>query len=353
MSEIELTDTQLNAFLNLCYLKGKRNFSLYSPLLDLDLFEIELRREEWSCVPSFTREELRDKIVETRNQVPSHLKDDVPGYDDLRNAMIASGAFGPAEFGDEVANVMKRLKGKTGKYAICLDTNALYNRFVSSVLYPAFEEEDFTHMPEVILSHLVVDEVRNKANRRYGDVEDLVRVGGGALRDLEGEYKLASRQAKIALTELDFIDEEMRTLYHGDEEFVDDNEERDVRIIKEYEDSREETGKKPLLLGFERDFGRKVMDYDVHFVPLDYPVGLYDAEIGHENLYLLLRYASQVYGSLELRGVDCRLLGVWDGIHDSEFEEGKVKIVFEDEDDLFGELEEEVEISDRLRNSVG
>ncbi|MFW6195980.1 MAG: hypothetical protein ACOC5D_01465, partial [Thermoplasmatota archaeon] len=147
MSEIELVDSQINILLNMCYLEGKREFSVYSPMLGTDLFDIKLKRREWTCKPSHSRERFKDKIESARKKAPAYLEDEIPGYDSLRNVILAAGAFEDWEFGDDFLHILSRLKGNIGKYSICLDTNVLYNRFASSVLSPEFDERGFTHPP--------------------------------------------------------------------------------------------------------------------------------------------------------------------------------------------------------------
>ncbi len=331
---VELVGSQVNILLNKMYLRGDREFSVHSPILETDLFDIELGRRSWSCEPSHDREGFKDTVAEARAKVPERLEDEVPGYDSLRNVLVASGAFEEWVFGSELMYALDRMKANPGRYSICLDTNVLYNRFVSSFLSERFTEE-LGHGPELVVSELARDEVNEKRNRRYSNVE------GTVFEELEGQYVLDSREAKIALSELDYIDEEMRVVYHGDEEFVDDNEERDVRIIKEYEDSNEETDRKGLVLSFEHSFKEKGEGHDVDVVFLQYPSRLMDVEIGHEDLYKVLVYSAQVFGVVELRGLGCEMYGVWDGMRDSDFEEGTVKVE--------GVGLGEVDVSDGLR----
>jgi len=354
LSEIELVDSQINILLNMCYLKGKREFSVYSPLLGTDLFDVKLERRKWTCKPSYSRRRFKDKIESAKKKAPAYMEDEIPGYDALRNVIMAAGAFEDWEFGDDFLHILSRLKGNIGKYSICLDTNVLYNRFASSVLSPEFDERGFTHPPEIVMSHLVAEEIRKKSSKRYDghEIDDLVDMGGDVFENFDNQYKLESRKAKIALTELDFISDEMRTIFHGDEEFIDDNEKRDLRIIKEYESSVEETGKKPLLLGFEYDFNQKVEGHDVDFIFMEYPKNLFNVEIGHKNLYKLLRYAAQVFGYVRLKGLGCGLLGVWDGMHDSEFEEGKVRVVGDMKEELDRNFEETINISNKLKRLI-
>lgn len=340
MSEIELVDSQINILLNLAYLEGDRSFTVHSPLLGLDLFEVELGRREWRCEVCHDREGFKDEVEEVRKKVPADLESEIPGYDSLRNVLVASGCYESWEFGGSVSNVLKKIKGNHGKYSICLDTNVFYNRFVSSVLDGMMDE--FGVIPEFVLSNMVCDEIRKKANWRYdeSEVEEL-----GLPAEFFGQYKLESRKAKIALSELDYVDGEMRTVYHGDEDFVHDNEKRDIKIVKEYDDSSDVTGKKGFLFGFEYDFKEKVEGYDLDFVFLNYPEDLMDVVIGYENLYRVLRYSAQVYGVVELSGLGCSLYGVWDGVQDSDLEEGRVKLV--------GGLEvlvDEVGVSNALRS---
>lgn len=327
---IELVDEQLNILLNTMHLDGERRFSVRSPILDADLFDVELGRREWKCVPSHDKDEFKDVVAAAKGEVDAAVVDEIPGYDALRNVVVASGASDDWQFGSDLLHALKKIQGNPGKYSICLDTNVLYNRFVSSVLCDKLGRD-----VEIVLSNMVVEEVREKANERYDR--------GWFDEGLEGQYTLDSREAKIAMSELDFIDEEMRTVHHGDEDFVYDNEVRDMRIVEEYEDSVESVGKKAMLFGFEKDFVDKVDDYDVDFVALEYPSDVFGVEVGCDGLSGLLRYCAQVFGVVEVGGN--RVCGVWDGMTDEEFKEGKVV--------LDGGGLDEVRVSDAVREVVG
>ncbi|MFW6172583.1 MAG: hypothetical protein ACOC5T_02455 [Elusimicrobiota bacterium] len=56
-----------------------------------------------------------------------------------------------------------------------------------------------------------------------------------------------------------------------------------------------------------------------------------------------------MFGYVKLKGLGCGLLGVWDGMHDSEFEEGKVRVVGECDSESLNEM---VKISSKLKNVV-
>ena len=141
MSKIDLLDSQINILLNLCYLKDKRNFSVHSPLLDTDIFDIELQRSNWICEPATDLETFKNNVEEARSKLPNHLMDEIPGTDPLRTVLIASGAFDLEHFGEDLLHTIRRLKGNIGNFTLCFDTNVLYKSFVSSTLTAALEEE--------------------------------------------------------------------------------------------------------------------------------------------------------------------------------------------------------------------
>jgi len=354
LSKIDLIDSQINILLNLWYLKDKRNFSVHSPLLDTDIFDVELKRSNWTCEPATDLETFKNKVEEARSKVPDHLRDEIPGTDSLRTVVIAAGAFELDYFGDEFLHAIKRLKGNIGKYALCFDTNVLYKGFVSSTLTTALEEEGLSESAEVILSNMVSNEIREKYNQRYKkkEVDKLAEIGGDKFQDFDEQYKLISRKAKIAHREMNHIDRKMTSIFHGDEDYIDDNEERDLCIIKEYEDSRSETKKKPLLIGFEKDFPEKVEDFDIDFVLLEQPDPS-QASINHRNLFRLLRYTAQVFGYIRLKGAGVGLQGIWKGMHDDEFNTGRVKATFDEHGDVSKELQKAVKVSSAVRKAIG
>ncbi|MFW6048519.1 MAG: hypothetical protein ACOC87_04430 [Candidatus Natronoplasma sp.] len=354
MSEIELVDSQLNILLNLCYLRDKRDFSVHSPLLDANIFDVELKRSNWRCEPATGLETFKNKVEEARSRVPDHLRDEIPGTDPLRTVLIAAGAFDLEHFGEDFLSTIRKMKGNIGKYSLCFDTNVLYKRFVSSTLAAALEEEGLSESMEMIMSNMVSSEVREKYNRRYkkGEVGELADVGGEVFQDFNKQYKLVSRKAKMAHTEMDHIDRKMQSIFHGEEDYIDNNEKRDLRIIKEYEDSKRETKKKPILLGFEKDFPEKVKEFDLDFVLLEQPDPS-QASIDHQNLYLLLRYTAQIFGYVKLRGLGCGLQGIWKGMQDDEFNDGKVKAAFDEHGDVSNELQEAVKVSSAVRKAMG
>lgn len=352
MSRIELEDTQINILLNLAYLNGKREFTINSPLLKAELFRVELNRRGWTCTPSVDRDRIRDLEEKAKRKLPTYLHDEIPGFDSLRNVMVATGAFDGWEFGEEYLSGIKKIKAQIDKNTICVDTNVLYNRFVSSTMYPHMLEENLRHPPEFVVSRMVEGEVRNKMNRRYDkkDMEYLADLGGPVYRELKGQYRLISRRAKLALSELEHMNNEYRMISHGNEEFVDDNDERDKLIIREYEDSYNETRKRPLIFGFEYSFKSKCTN--VPFVFLRYPKDLFDVKIDHNHLYKLLLYTAQVYGVIQLKGLGCQFLGVWGGVTDSDFEKGRVTALFDDQTNFVHDLRDCVEISTAVNNRM-
>ncbi|MFW6305644.1 MAG: hypothetical protein ACOC1V_07690, partial [Candidatus Saliniplasma sp.] len=221
---------------------------------------------------------------------------------------------------------------------------------VSSTIYPHVDGS--FHPPEFVISNMVEGEIRNKMNKRYGkkDIEDLVELGGPVYEELDRQYKLKSRKAKLALSELNFIDDQLRLIYHGDEEFIDDNEERDTRIIKEYEDSFEETKKKPMIFSFEYSFKNRCQRYP--FIFLRYPENMFSVNIGHNRLYKLIRYLTQVYGVIQLKGLGCKILGVWKGMNEIDLEKGRVTSIFADDSSIVDELRDCVEISTAVHESM-
>lgn len=353
MSEIELVDTQLNILLNLCYLKDKRTFSVHSPLLDTDIFDVELTRSNWKCEPATDLETFKNKVEEARSKVPDHLMDEIPGTDSLRTVLIAAGVFDLEHFGKDLLHTIRKMKGNIGKYSLCFDTNVLYKRFVSSTLSTALEKEGLSDSTEMILSNMVSSEVRDKYNQRYKkeEVDELADVGGEIFQDFDEQYKLVSRKAKMAHAEMDHIDRKMQSIFHGEKDYIDNNEKRDLRIIKEYEDSKRETKKKPILLGFEKDFPEKVKEFDLDFLLLEQPDPS-QASINHQNLYLLLRYTAQIFGYVKLRGLGCGLQGIWKGMKDEEFNDGKVKAAFDEHGDLSKDLQEAVKVSSAVRKAM-
>ncbi len=350
MSKIDLLDSQINILLNLCYLKDKRNFSVHSPLLDTDIFDIELQRSNWICEPATDLETFKNNVEEARSKLPNHLMDEIPGTDPLRTVLIASGAFDLEHFGEDLLHTIRRLKGNIGNFTLCFDTNVLYKSFVSSTLTAALEEEGLSGNMEMILSNMVSNEVREKYNQRYKkeEVDKLAEVGGKKFQDFNEQYKLVSRKAKLAHAEMDYIDRKMTSIFHGDEDYVDDSEVRDLRIIKEYEDSKGETKKKPILLGFEKDFPEKIEDFDVDFVLLEQPDPS-QANINHQNLYLLLRYTAQIFGYVKLKGAGCGLQGIWPSMQDDEFGRGKVKARFDKNSEIDKAIKEAVKVSSSVR----
>ena len=352
MSRVELEDSQINILLNLAYLNGKEDITISSPLLNTDLFRIKLSRRDWNCKPSINRDRFRDRVDRVRRRVPEYLEDEIPGYDSLRNVIVSTGAFEAWEFGEDYLSGINKIKSNIGGYTICPDTNVLYNRFVSSTIHPHIVKDGFVHPPEFVISNMVEDEIRKKMNKRYGkkEIEDLVELGGPVYEELYQQYKLKSRKAKLALSELNFIDNELRMIYHGDEEFIDDNEERDSRIIKEYEDSFKETKKKPMIFSFEYSFKDKCQNH--HFIFLRYPENLFSVNIGHNRLYKLIRYLSQVFGVIQLKGLGCKILGVWNGMNEIDLEKGKVTLIFDDESFIVDDLRECVEISTAVHENM-
>ncbi len=353
MSKIELEDTQINILLNLAFLKGKGSLTIRSPVLDIDLFEIELKRRNWNCVPCTDEDDLNRSVRKVKRRTPANIRKEIPGYDALAKAMIATGAFDAEDFGEKFIHAMARMKGNQGTYSVCVDTNVLYNRFVSSVLDP-YIQENLAYYPKFVVSNLMESEIEEKMNYRYTrkETKQLADPGGEIYDDFKDQYKLESRKAKLAHSELHRVENEVRPEEYGEEEFLDDNEKRDFRILREYEESKEKTGKKPLVFSFEKSFKYKAENKKVDFVLLEYPEDLLDVKLGHEMIYKLIRYITQLFGVVQLKGLGCRALGIWEGMDEIDFEKGRIRFVFEENSSLYEELNRCSELSTAIRETM-
>jgi len=353
LSKVELEDTQINLLLNLAFLKGKRSFKIRSPLINTDLFEVTLNRRAWSCRSCIEEEELHQNVGEVKSKLPKKVGEEIPGYDAIAKVIISSGTFDAEDFGDDFANAVRLMKGKPGKYFVCLDTNVLYNRFVSSVFDP-YLQENLEYYPKFMISNLMRNEIEKKMNHRYNEkeVEHLVDIGGEICEELKNQYTLGSRKAKFAHSELHWIETEVRPGEYGEEKFLEDNEMRDIRILREYEEAGKKIGKRPLVFGFENSFKYKAEDKELEYIHLKYPENVLDIEVGHEDLYRLIRYLTQLYGVIQLKGLGCRALGVWENMDEIDYESGRIKFVFEGKTSLYEELSRCEELSTAIREAM-
>ncbi len=353
MSKVELEGSQINILLNLAFLEGKSSFTIRSPVLDIDLFEIELKRRTWTCESCLDEDEFHQKVEEAKSRAPESVRNEIPGYDALAKAIISTGVFDAEEFGEDFMHAIGKMKGNPGKYSVCIDTNVLYNRFVTSILDP-YLKENLAYYPKFVISNLMKNEIEEKMNRRYNkkETEQLAELGGDIYHELENQYKLESRKAKLAHSELHHMENEVRPEAHGEEKFLKDNEQRDLRILREYEESGESTGKRPLVFGFEASFKHKEEDKELEFIHLDHPENLLDVKVGHQGAHKIIRYISQLYGVIQLKGLGCRALGMWEDMDEIDFERGRIRFVFEESSSLYEELDSCAGLSTAIREAM-
>ncbi|PTD94888.1 hypothetical protein C9439_00155 [archaeon SCG-AAA382B04] len=347
MSKIELEKKQINELLNLASVRDVKEIWLEYPLLKTRLFKISLENGSWSCEQIISREKYRQR--RQKHDFGDIKEREIPLFHDIIGALVAAGAFEPKEYGKELKNALKTISGNPNSFSLAFDTNILYKRFISSTLHPLLQKNPHALKDaKWLLSNLVRKETNRKVGRKYRQEEIKAfkeRVNCFGL--LNNSPKLKSRRSKLASTELNYLQNRLGIDLVGDKNWSDDKEDRDTLIIEEYHNPPSE--RKPIFFTFDHDLKTKAENYGLITANLNTPRPK-DLEIGQEKIHKLIRYLSQLFGVIHLKGLDVDILGVWTGMEPNSYQNGKITCLIDNNNDLTNKLEKTAVLSNKLKS---
>lgn len=351
MYEIILKDGQINDFLNLAYLEGRISFTVENPFLDMDLLKIMLKREGWTAKLDLDVDEYREKRGEYRNKGFKVAYKEIPQIINLKSIMIMSGVYGPEDFEDQLEKIKRLLFSSPPNFSVVLDTNVLYNRFISSIFTELLDEnEKAKHRLKWKLSSLVRKEINRSYNKKYSnnEIQEMKLYGGDVFGNLYNQPFLRNRLSKFASSELRYVVNDLGADVIENNEWVDEKEKRDAFIVEDYETGVSSDNRVPVLLTFDRDIKSTADNYNIKCLPFEYP-DFEEKTIDHHKIADFLTYLIQLNGVIKFNGLGCHALGVWNGMGSDDFYQKKIKLVFENESDLTEKLEDIINVSSKLR----
>ncbi len=141
---------ELNVLINLI---PERKWVISYPLYDFEMIKV------CSHTKGYRLEIKNDDRFDEFTSKFNEYRKEVPGYNGLRSAMLSSGVLEIANIGQVREEVERYNKSKSG-VRFALDTNLLYDNFVRN--HEVIDAQD------VILVDTVKEEIKNKANKKYG-----------------------------------------------------------------------------------------------------------------------------------------------------------------------------------------
>lgn len=354
MYEVVLEEGQLNGLLNLAHLEGKISFSVRSPFLDMDLLEVMLKRDGWKAKLNFDEDEYKEKKNEYKDKGFGIVYKEIPQIISLKSVMIMSGVYEPRDFKDELDKIKRLLFSSPSNFSLVLDTNVLYNGFISSIFMDVLDEnERAKHLVKWKMSDLVRKELNRSYNKKYSnrEIQEMKLFGDDICGNLYNQPFLRNRLSKFASSEMRYVINDLGADIIENNEWVDEKEKRDALIVEDYEKGVSSDNRVPILLTFDRDIKSTADNYNIKCLPFEYP-DFKNIEIDHHKISGFVTYLIQLNGVLEFNGLGCHALGVWKGMGSDDFYQSKIKLVFESKSRLSEKLDKVLEISSDLRRVI-
>jgi|GEM_PF-1188149 len=299
---------ELQILLNEHYRRGVRGFTVRYPLMEVDLLHVRLS-------------DPAEVEVLVRPSDMMWGDEELPNYDDLRSALISSGAL---RF--EVGGDADMLRDERWSTAVVADTSALYYRFFT------------VHAPEVnrvFIPRCAVKEVESRIAGKYEDVERLNVKRRDMLQNLRHVHVKAARKALVAAHEIEVLRRGGRMIDVGEAGRGDD-------ALMEAVESLTARGHHPVVVTADKDVFYRANARGWGGVYVHPPKDMEDVlTVDPWNLPTLIGDLALVFGVVDLKGLATHVFGVHAGM--TEMPGEHVWLAYH-RSDATDEFEEEVEV---------
>ena len=353
--ETKLTEEEINILLNQAFLENKEPIIIKYPPLNIDLFRIDLKRNQWKAKLTASEKEYKEKRDEIERKVGKEIKNEIPKYHELRSILIATGIFDHEKYGKDLQKTIKKLKSSPKEYVIALDTNLLYNNFVQSTLHPIIKQNKETqHKVNWLLSKLVEKEVGNKTYKKYDEkqIENFKKLGGNVFNELFNQPNLKRRKSMIATKELKYLREEIGIQKTNKKEWNKEKPDWDEIIVQDYKEATNKQERKSILFTFDKDQQNTGEIHNVKTCILNLPNPHEKGQINHKNLHQLIINLAQKYGIIQLKGTGAKALGTWKGMNYNKFYKNTIKIKYEQNTKIAKKTHNAGKTSQNLKNKI-
>jgi len=339
VKELVVSRRDLQVLTNAIYRSDKRYVHISYPFYDLELFTLDIEKPELSNI---VRPDAFDWTRSSRKPLDRSVSaDELPSYTDLRNCLLSSGFLDYRnepeitkkllDLRDEARDPNKRPR----PLFVALDTNILYNRFLSRHL-PLIDESSGRSLDATdfryVLSEIVQMEIDTKITHKYSreEVQGLASVM--AHPELLKEFSNASgrreRTAKLAFNEMNFLLGELRALRIKGTP-TKGKERNDIEIAQSYKQWARAGDYDVFLLTADEDMVNHARTSELMTLQLELPFLVPEhARINPWKMSDLIYDLAVVFGAISLDSEDILVFGEWAGKGSSDFMHEHVKVRF-------------------------
>lgn len=357
MNELIMTRDELLVLINDLSEGDKTQFKVGYPFYGESLFTLDVKESELLNIVDKAR--LTDCV---KKFGPNGLDwNSMVGFDDLRNCLLSAGVL---EYRNEREVVewlreLKRLSRDSSMmpkpFLIGLDTNILYDRFVSRHL--SFQDSDrspFHSGFRYVVCNIVTGELDHKVDHKYSHDEiELMRTTfcrRDLLNHLRNRHDLHARKALLGLNESRFLKQELKAI-NTPGQSTTNSEHNDREIARSYlRHARDNHCDIYLLTADEKMTFHAKDACDVAtkqlYLPSEIPKR---APIRPWSVKNLLYDMAATMGAISLVGDEAVIiLGEWNGKGSEEAERECVKVLIADQQ-RYGRVRGELETCRKIR----
>ncbi len=365
MSDLTVGKSFLMALLNEGARQGRKNITVYAPLLEADLLGADLGKPSIEWLAERGRYDRAFSEVETKLGDPLLIRD-VPSYNDFKEVVEDSLLVTPenmTELMDNIRQIEKQRKG-SARYPkqtlLAIDTNIAYRRLLSRLLMtsegcgiPDFDPSDVP----IVIEGMVQMEISDRVNRKYREQDLdafkrayknpklLATMSNGAVKEsrkaLNAQAELTAMRAKYSVWDV------AGAVWNEDKEI------RDNEMIRSLAKHSTQERVEILFVTADDKATAAAMANRLPSLVLRWAYELPRHLAFDPWLFVeLLHDLAVVYGVIGLRGLGMRIHGDWGGKSADEYRSEKVRLSFEDNNPLLDKLARDHRVIERLNREV-
>jgi len=352
--DLVLSRRELQILTNAIYRSDRRYVHVSYPFYDLELFTLDIDKPELTGI---IRPDEFDWSRSERKPVDrSFSADELPSFNDLKNCMLSSGFIDYKNEG-EIATKLLALREEARDpnkrprpVFVAVDTNVLYNRFLSRHLPlkdeatgRSVEAQDFRY----VLSEIVQREIDSKIMHKYSkeEIHGMASVLSHPelLKDFQNASGRRERMAKLAFNEMNYLLTELRALRIKGAP-ARDKERNDIEIAQSYKQWARAGDYDVLLMTADEDMVNHARTSELMTLQLELPFEVpKHARIDPWRMTDLLYDLAITFGAISLDSEGIFLMGEWGGKSSSDYQRENVTARFST-DELHPEIARQVSV---------
>jgi hypothetical protein len=342
VKELVMSRRELQILTNSIQRGDRRYIHVSYPFYDLELFTLDIGKPELTKI---VRPDAFDWARTSRKPLDRAVSaDELPSYTDLRNCLLSSGFLdykNEAEIARKLGDLRDEAKDPNKRprpVFVAVDTNILYNRFLSRHLpvrdgsgRSSVKAADFRY----VLSEIVQMEVDSHITHKYDrdEIQALAAVFAHPeiLREFANASGRRTRVSKLAFNEMNHLLTELKALRIKGTP-VRGKERNDIEIAQSYKHWARGGDYDVFLLTADEDMVNHARTSELMTLQLELPFAVPDhARIDPWKMSDLLYDLAVTFGAISLDNAGILLLGEWGGKSSSDYQGERVKVRFLDE----------------------